>query len=234
MVRQYADRDYEGAEAHYLRALELDPGYVHGRQQYGLLLADTGRLAEAEAFLRKAHDLDPLSFDPGTRDLGRVLELRGKPEQAVAFWSEKILFAPGYAQPHLHLGDYLCRSGRSGEGMRSLEQARRLNPEGLSNEAAIGHCLAISGRPDEARAVLRDLEQRSHQTFIDPSLLALILVPLGEHDRALDELERAFDLHSVRLPRLFRDPRFAALRGNPRFEAVRRRVGLPSGDPSDA
>ena len=54
--------DYEGAEAMYRRALELNPNYATAYYWYGGLLSDyLGRFEEALALHRKAAELDPLS-----------------------------------------------------------------------------------------------------------------------------------------------------------------------------
>ena len=60
-----------------------------------------------------------------------------------------------------------------------------------------------------------------------PFRLAVIYAALGDNDRAFEALDQA----TVRVPQrvglLLRDPEMAALRGDPRFAAVRRKLGLP-------
>ena len=54
-------RDYTGAEADFLRAIELSPNYLPSYNWYALLLGFQGRDEDALAILRKGLALDPLS-----------------------------------------------------------------------------------------------------------------------------------------------------------------------------
>jgi tetratricopeptide (TPR) repeat protein len=54
-------RDYAGAEADFLRAIELSPNYLPSYNWYALLLGSQGRIDEVLVMLRKGLALDPLS-----------------------------------------------------------------------------------------------------------------------------------------------------------------------------
>ena len=54
--------DWATAEQQFLRALELNPSYAHAHHRYGYLLMLRGRWEQAEAELKKAQELDPLSM----------------------------------------------------------------------------------------------------------------------------------------------------------------------------
>ena len=57
--------------------------------------------------------------------------------------------------------------------------------------------------------------------------LAVIYAALGDTDRAFEALDRAAVTVPHRVGNLLRDPEMAALRGDPRFDAVRKKLGLP-------
>lgn len=57
--------------------------------------------------------------------------------------------------------------------------------------------------------------------------VAIILVRVKEHERALDWLERAFDSHNPNLPGINNRRPFDPLRGHVRFQALLRRMNLP-------
>jgi hypothetical protein len=64
-----------------------------------------------------------------------------------------------------------------------------------------------------------------------PSLnfaLAITRLLLGEVDRALDHLEALVDAHVGNAVFLAVDPNLRALRGNPRYDAIVKRVGSPT------
>lgn len=223
-LRMYADWDFAGAEEQHRHALELDPGSVIGHQQYAVLLAYTGRAGEAIAHMEKARDLDPLSGDPAGVELGRLYELQGEPERALAIWTDTKM-TPLYSRMYLPHGDFLCRAGRYEEASALLE--RGLGPEANWNAALLAYCHAISGRPEEARALLADLEARAEVEYVTPVALAIVHVGLGEADAAFAALERAFELRSLRILSIAMDPHWKPLRSDPRYHDLLRRIGLP-------
>jgi TolB-like protein len=67
----FRERDRPAAEREFRRALELNPGYPTARQWFAILLAETGRDAEAVSQAREAVALDPLG-GPMRQTLGLV------------------------------------------------------------------------------------------------------------------------------------------------------------------
>ena len=61
-----------------------------------------------------------------------------------------------------------------------------------------------------------------------PYLLAWVQTGLGDTAAALTSLERAWEERSAMLNYLDLNPAWAPLRGAPRFEALRRKVGFPA------
>jgi tetratricopeptide (TPR) repeat protein len=220
--------NFERAEEHFEHALALDPGLVIGHQQLGIMLAYTGRLDEATAQMEIAKDLDPLTADPAGVDLGRLYELGGDPERAVAYWTETAELAPRYAQPMLSHGEYLCRRGEAQPAIELLERAAGLVPGDSWFLANLGHCLGVSGRTEEARAVAARLAEFSVGEYVDPVGPALVHVALGETEASFAALERAFELRSMRILLLTLDPRWEPLHDDPRYADLVERIGLAS------
>ena len=75
-------------------------------------------------------------------------------------------------------------------------------------------------------AILRDLEVRSRATYVSPVDLAALHVQFGEADAALAALERGYMLRVGDMADLKVNPLFDALRGDPRFVELLRRLGL--------
>jgi len=92
--------------------------------------------------------------------------------------------------------------------------------------AAQAEAYAAAGRKPEAEKILAELEAAAEEKYIDPTLLALIHVALGNRDAAFDMLERAYETRSSWLPVISIDPKFDPLRGDPRFNDLLRRIGL--------
>ena len=72
--------------------------------------------------------------------------------------------------------------------------------------------------------MLAELSGRRAERYVSPWALASIHAGLGQREEAIEWLERAFDEHDSSLVWLKVHPRFDALRGEPRFEALLARL----------
>jgi serine/threonine-protein kinase len=228
-VLAYRDWDWEAAERGFRMALDLDPGDVYGRQLYVEMLAGTGRLDEAIAEQRRVRELDPFWVSASSVDMGRLYEIRGEDDRAVAEWERALELAPGYYVAHQHLGNHHCARGRLEAGIAALKRAATLSPEDPHVVADVAYCYAISGRTEQARGLLRELERESRNRYVSPMTRALVHVGLGERDQAFEQLEGGYRGRALMLPLIGIDARFAPLHSDPRFGALLARMGLAEG-----
>jgi serine/threonine-protein kinase len=226
LVRFLYDWEWGGADSAFQRALVVDPDLPETRGWYARLLLALGRRDEALAQARRALELTPL--DPETiAQLGwlslyvkRYRDARENLERALAL-------DPSLAGTRHHLGllaevlgDYeLTESHYRG----ALDRA----PADVEVLASIGRAHALDGRPDDARAVLAQLDSLSAGRYVSPYLLAGIAEALGDTRRAFAWLEEAEADRAGQLVYLSLDPRLDRLRGDRRFARIRRSVGLP-------
>jgi tetratricopeptide (TPR) repeat protein len=231
LIRLYANWDWDGSEAAFEKALSLNPSLAWAHNQYGRMLAEAGRFEDALVHYHKAEAIEPVLFDPGGTDKGRVLEWMGRDAEARAHWQELIDIYPGHYSPYLRLGDHHCRNGDYEKAVPLLERAAELNRLDPWVYAVGGYCHALQGRTEEALEVRARLEQVDAESYVTPMAFALIEVGLGDHDRAFHFLERAYALRALRLLLIEVDPRFDAIRSDPRYEPLMRRLGpgLPAG-----
>ena len=91
----------------------------------------------------------------------------------------------------------------------------------------LGRLLALAGKEDEARVLLSQLMERRAREFVPAIAIVYIHLGLGEHDEALEWLEKAYqehDISSVWLKVLWiYDP----LRSDPRFQSILERMDFP-------
>lgn len=92
--------------------------------------------------------------------------------------------------------------------------------------AAQACAYAAAGDTREALIRLGELEKMSEERFVDPFWISTVYVALGEHARAFEMLDRAFEAGSMRLPYVSVDPKFDVLRDDPRFSELLSRIGL--------
>jgi tetratricopeptide (TPR) repeat protein len=128
---------------------------------------------------------------------------------------------------HVFLGRAYEQKGSYTEAIAELKQALQLSEGGSSELAALGHAYAQSGDRAEAQKILKELNTRSTQTYVQPIWIAVIQAALGNKEEAFSWLRKAVGDRSVWLIYLKVDPIFDSLRTDARFADVARQVGLP-------
>ena len=215
-VALFYDFDVQAAERSFQRAIHLDPSYATAHQWYAFALAASRRFDEAVARIRKAHELDPLSLSIAT-DVGNILFLAGRYDEAEREVRQALDMDEHFAQAHLMLGLIRLQQGDIAGAEREYSAGGWSGIDAIA-EARAGHkerAWALLDAPVEGRA------ERSKMWR------AQVRLELGEPERALDELELAVAEHTGDAILLSADPRFASLRGNPRFTELLRRLQLP-------
>ena len=96
----------------------------------------------------------------------------------------------------------------------------------MGESGLVGHAYAVSGLTAEARKALAELKELSKRRYVAPVEIAFLHAGLGENTQALDWLEKAWEDRSFRLTWIKVWPQFDHLRGEPRFQALIRRMGL--------
>lgn len=116
-------------------------------------------------------------------------------------------------------GIALLESGQFDDAISELEAARTLFRNGES-KAILGLAFALSGRREEALAMLTELTQDAAKSDADPALTAVIYAGLDEFDSAFEYLDKAYEGRSAWLSLISISPLFANLRSDPRFSGL--------------
>jgi TolB-like protein/Flp pilus assembly protein TadD/tRNA A-37 threonylcarbamoyl transferase component Bud32 len=215
--------DWATAEAEGRRALELSPNGADGYDLYGRLCASLGRHDEAIAMYRRAQELDPLAHRV---DVATALLRAGRFQDALAAARHAVEVDPEYARAHSTLGWALLGMGQLAQGLAELERAVALAPGATIWLAQLGQAYAQTGRSDDARAILAQLERGARDHYVSPYHLAYVHTGLGDHDRAMDCLEQAFERRAGALYGIKASFLFAPLHSHPRFQALLKRIHL--------
>jgi len=83
------------------------------------------------------------------------------------------------------------------------------------------------GKQDEVSGWIVIWERLSRQRYVEPFLMAMLIAPTGNREKAFDWLERAYQARSPNMPWLKVHPNLENLRTDPRFQDLVRRVGFP-------
>lgn len=219
------ERDGDGAEQGFRRALALNPSYATGHQWYGDYLVGRGDAEEGSRELRRALELDPLSPVIGS-ELGWSLYVQHRYDEAIEQLRQTLQLNPDFALAHFWLGVSLLGKGREPEAMRELRRGVDLGGRNPEDVATLGYALATAGDRRAANRLLTELQERSRREFIAPSSFAIIYAGLRDNGRAYTWLNRAIDERDTRLVDLLMDPRFDRLRPEPRFARLMMRMGM--------
>jgi TolB-like protein/DNA-binding winged helix-turn-helix (wHTH) protein/Tfp pilus assembly protein PilF len=215
---------WDAAEREYRRALELNPGYATAHQWYAWHLNMMGRTGEAMQELRQAERLDPLSLIISA-DIAEAFLVTRRFDDAEEQSRKTLRMDPNFAVSHYELGQALLQRQSYDEAIAEFRAALALSRYSSAFASGLAFAYAVTGRREDAVSIARELQVRSEE---EPSVgadIALIYVGLGQPDDAIGWLNTAFAAR-FKASVLLR-PGFDALRPDPQYKDIVRRIGAP-------
>jgi serine/threonine protein kinase/Tfp pilus assembly protein PilF len=219
------DWDWAGADREFTRAIDLNPRYSTARQWYSWFLAAMGRFDEALTQGRTAIDLDPVSVSI-RRSMGWLQYYARQYDAALDNLRRALALNPTSEETHRLIGLVYLQQGVYDEAAASFKEALASSEHDALALAGLGHVAAKRGRPEEARGVLRELDQRAKTRYISPVAQAGLYVTLGDPDAAFDWMERAYQDRRGWLAYLKIEPMLDGVRLDPRFNRFLERMRL--------
>jgi TolB-like protein/Tfp pilus assembly protein PilF len=223
---KYYEWDLPGAEKEFQRALELNPGDAQVRRHYGHYLIAMRRHADSIREMQHALALDPLSPLLTTEVGGTYYYARQYPE-AIKQCRKALEMEKDFPYAQILLRESYWLQGQ-------YEEALRFGWPGPYRPDANRRAKEIyerAGAQATVRWLVREREKRiaSGEPLPARALnhLAAAYAELGDKERALALLERAYQEHDPWLPMDLAAPRLDPLRSDSRFQDLLRRIGLP-------
>jgi DNA-binding winged helix-turn-helix (wHTH) protein/TolB-like protein/Flp pilus assembly protein TadD len=218
---------WNGPEAtkEFQRSLADNPNYAMAHSWFGVSLAAKGLYSEANAEAQRALEDDPLSPVIGS-NAGWAVSLSGNADQAIDILKKTIEIDPNFPRAHLRLGRAYEQKKSYDMAVAELEQAASLSGGESCYRGSLGHVYAISGKTEQARQVLQDLEARRGQNYVPSYAIALVYAGLGDNDNAISWLQKAYEDRSTGMAFLRTDPELDSLHSDPRFEELARRISF--------
>jgi len=217
------DWNWPQAEHEFQHALERG-GQAATRSSYGWSLATRGRFAEAHRQFRIAQDMDPLNETPRVNEV-MAYYLGRDYGGAKRILNELIDSKMGELDGHLLLGLIAIVEHDCDLASRHSEWNSRAFPAPMTT---FGRALVAGCRGDVtvSRGLLAEAEQGHGKPVVSPYQLALGYAYLGDRDAALKFLEKSAEEKEGQILYLKYEPIFDAMRSDPRFVAMERKVGL--------
>jgi serine/threonine protein kinase len=208
------------SEKEYQRALDLDPNSSMSHYQYGDFLGWMGRPDEATIQKGRALELEPFEVFFASR-----IGLNGDPDKALERIRYALSLDPNYYFSHIMAASVYNRRKEYEKAIAEYQFAKNLSPDQTWSDVNLSRTLVAAGRPEEARAILDQLLQRSNSRFVPPSHIAMVYHHLGDKEKAFDWLEKAYAIHDPKLVML-KSQFWKDVENEPRFKDIKRRVGL--------
>jgi len=223
-VKWVYDWDFEGANADFARAIELNPNYATAHHWYAYFLVSENRPERAIDEIKTARDLEgPLNISVNT-DIGEIYSWASRYTEADAALREVLKIEPNYAVARHVLAINLLKQNRVAEAVAEAETARRLESEPRVL-AVLTYAYAADGKRAEALQTFNELNELSKQKYVSPFSKAIALLGLGDREAAFSELEKAYEERSDTMAIINVYPLLEPLRADPRFVKIQQQIG---------
>jgi serine/threonine-protein kinase len=224
-VYSWYEWNWPAAESEMRKAIELDPNNPDAHRALSILLTVTGHHDEALSEMSTARVLDPLSLATNALE-AQALHYAGRDDDAVDRLKKTFEIDPNFWIARLMLARIDIGQGRWTDALAELDKARSASGGNTEAVSLAAYALARSGRHDEARKLIDELQKGSEHNYMPSYNIALAYNGLGDSDAALHWLEDAADRHDVRVILLKVEHKWDNLRSEDRFIKIIRRVGL--------
>jgi serine/threonine protein kinase/tetratricopeptide (TPR) repeat protein len=221
------DWNWDGAQTEFKRSLELSPTCPTANHWYAEYMMTMGRHEEAMVRIKKSQDLDPLSLIISVA-VGWALYFARRYDEAIEQLRRTVDLDPNYPVTYWILGVLLRKTGSYELAITEGEKGVKLSGGSPLMRASLAHTLGTAGRTKEALQILDDLTKLAKHKYVAPYFFAGIHIGLGENEHAIEYLQKCYEEHSHWLIYLHLDPSMDDLQGNPGFQDLLRRVGLPA------
>jgi tetratricopeptide (TPR) repeat protein len=225
LFRTYHEWDWEGAEAAFKKAIELNPNFPDGRSLYSHFLSIMKRPDEALEQTERAIELDPFS-DLVQGWHGWVLYFVRRYDDAIAQFQRMLQTLPNHPGALWGLHCLYDTKGMYDESLAAVQSYYTVLGFTQAEEAlALGY--AEGGYRGAMRRLGDTLATLRNVGYVSSTDIAAPYVFAGENSRALDWLERGFEERDPNTPYLSAYPFWDRLRDDPRFQDLLRRIDLP-------
>lgn len=224
-IRMSYDHDWQGAAEAFDRALSINSNDANTHIWYGDFLSGQGLVRESIPHYERAVQLDALSairhvslgwmlmagrrFDDSARELQLATELD-----------------PNLVDGHTHLARLRLFQGHYEAAIKGLEAAVAQSQRRAVEVGFLGHAYAVAGRRADALRIIDELETRRASGNATSMAIAFVHIGLGNIDQAFRAIEQARRAGDMWLTENNPDLIFDPLREDPRWDRLRKRMGI--------
>jgi Tfp pilus assembly protein PilF len=220
--------EWADAEREYQRALQLNPNYSSALLRYARFEARVPKSdAEALGRMKRALEAEPSSLVVND-NLSQVYLSQGDVVRALEQAKRTVELDPNYSFGWIDLAYAQLKNGQAADALVSANKVIEVTNRSSRSLVCLGVTNAGAGRPDEARAIVKELETRYAGSQADATDIAAVYAGLASADQAFAWLDKAFADRSSLLVDVRAEYPFAALLNDPRYLELRKRMGMPN------
>jgi tetratricopeptide (TPR) repeat protein len=217
----YTDWDFVKAEYHLKRAMELNPSSSIAHAHYGWYLVLARKIDDAEKAMKTAVEIDPT--DPLMQGYLAWMNLwTGHYEKAIVEAQKTIQVDPNYTMAFYVIGSAYTEMGMNFEAIEAQKKGLAISP---GFEVGLGVSYARAGQKEKALEVAAGMEKNLDKW--NAWGLAEIYSALGDKDKSIFYLEKAYKLRQDFIPWIKYDYNLKILYDDPRFKDIVNRLNLP-------
>jgi adenylate cyclase len=220
-TKRILDWDLDGAEAEYLRALEIDSNSTTSNYFIAAFYAAIGERDKTLTYLSRTAKIDPASLWV-SNFAGEIYRYFGLIDEAMAAGERSLQLDPTFLYSEPLLAALYREMGRFDDAIALYKKS-----QDLSGRVPFGLAITYGKlkRREEAREILKAV-RASRGSYTPGDAIAHVHVVLEEYEDAMRELARAYDEHSSSLHFIGIAPEFAPLRPDKRFASIVKKIGL--------
>jgi TolB-like protein/Tfp pilus assembly protein PilF len=215
-LRSNYDWNWQEAERAFAHAFDLNPNFASAHAAFAYFLQSLGRDDEALVSIHRATRLDPLSPNFIASE-GRILYRMRRYTEAVERYQRALQIDPAFQPALSRIIEAYREQRRFDDAAAAVRELERHGADTRRVRVQQALLAAAEGRRAEA---LRNADGATED------VLALVWCYLGDRDKALEHLNTAVRTRAM-FPFQLRDPGLDPIRGDPRFKALLREVGIP-------
>jgi serine/threonine protein kinase/Tfp pilus assembly protein PilF len=225
-----ADHDWTAADREFRLAIQLNPGSADTRRWYGSYLTGQGQFEAGLQELRRAVEIDPLSAETNTL-LGHHFFFARRYDESIEQLRRTLELDPRFFFAEIMLGEAYAKKEMFAEAVAAYHRAEKAAAQGgeviPDILGGLAYINVLAGNRGEATKYLKELEDLSKRRYVAPFEFAKVFLVLGRTDESVAWLEKAYQDRNWPMIWIKVDPRFDALRSEPRFQSILQRMNFP-------
>ncbi len=228
-VKFYADRDRNGAEQSFRRAIALNPSYATAHHWLAMILSAMGRHDDAIQAITQSQQLDPRSAIIQAA-AGTIFFYARRYEEAIERCHKALELDAGLVPAYRVLRWTYEATNRYDDAVAAYQSEKSFSGDASSEWIVVlAQLRAIGGKPDEARTLLQEAATASwlkSQAYYQYYEIAVAYALLNDRDQALLWLAKAEAIKSLLFNFAAVDPRLDSLRNDARFAELLKKANL--------